>query len=151
MLRQILYCTTDCIPIDLKFQEKFPTDTQVGTAWVIEMTVDRKKWSELPMDATTVTRTIGQEYQSSGQVFHNVYGLGWQAKSKAATPWRFVAVEPNHSWWWPFKSPTNRKEARSSSACTAAIDVCKQSIIQSSRSGMWWRLTHKSSVSHHKP
>ena len=26
---QILYCTTDCIPVDLMFQEKFPTNTQV--------------------------------------------------------------------------------------------------------------------------
>ena len=47
-------------------------------------------------------------------------------KSKAATPWRFVMVEPNHSWWWPFKSPTNRKEARISSVCTAGIDASKK-------------------------
>ena len=26
---QILYCTTDCIPADLMFQENFPTNTQV--------------------------------------------------------------------------------------------------------------------------
>ena len=26
---QILYCTTDCIPVDLMFQESFPTNTQV--------------------------------------------------------------------------------------------------------------------------
>ena len=26
---QILYCTTDCIPVDLMFEENFPTNTQV--------------------------------------------------------------------------------------------------------------------------
>ena len=26
---QILYCTTDCIPVDLKLEENFPTNTQV--------------------------------------------------------------------------------------------------------------------------
>ena len=26
---QMLYCTTDCIPVDLMFQEKFATNTQV--------------------------------------------------------------------------------------------------------------------------
>ena len=26
---QILYCTTDCIPVELMFQENFPTNTQV--------------------------------------------------------------------------------------------------------------------------
>ena len=26
---QILYCTTDCIPVDLMFQENFPTNTDV--------------------------------------------------------------------------------------------------------------------------
>ena len=31
------------------------------------------------------------------------------ARSKAATPWRFVIAESNHCWWWPLISPTNRK------------------------------------------
>ena len=31
-------------------------------------------------------------------------------KSKAETC-LLVVVEPNHSWWWPFRSPTNRNEA----------------------------------------
>ena len=26
---QILYCTTDCVPVDLMFEENFPTNTQV--------------------------------------------------------------------------------------------------------------------------
>ena len=26
---QILYCITDCIPVDLMFEENFPTNTQV--------------------------------------------------------------------------------------------------------------------------
>ena len=48
------------------------------------------------------------------------------SSSKAATPLLFVVVEHNHSWWWPFKSPTNRKETLISSLCTAAIDASKQ-------------------------
>ena len=52
-------------------------------------------------------------------------------------------VEPNHSWWWPFKSPTNGKEARTSSACTAAIEVSKQSKIQSSRFGVAVKTTQR--------
>ena len=35
---------------------------------------------------------------------------------------------------------TNRKEEQTSSACTAAIDVSKQSKILSSRPGLWYRL-----------
>ena len=100
-----------------------------------------------------------QEHQSSGgHVFHHVHGLGRQptdcnhaeivAKSKAATPWEFVVVEPNHSWWWPFKSPTNRKEARTSSACTAAIDASKQSKIRSSYVRVAIKTVHIKILSH---
>ena len=57
---QIMYCTTNCSdliwhPIYLMFKENFPLDTQ--TAWAIEMTADREEWPELPMGATTETRT----------------------------------------------------------------------------------------------
>ena len=41
----------------------------------------------------------------------------WLTLSKAA----HFLVEPNHSWWWPFKSFTNRKEPRTSSACTVDL------------------------------
>ena len=54
---QILYFTTNCISIDLMFQENFHTDTQVGTAWTIEMIADKEEWSELPMGVTTATCT----------------------------------------------------------------------------------------------
>ena len=126
------------------FKENFPTNTQVGTAWVIKMTANQEDWSELTMGAPTPTHT-----RSGTSVIRTdvpdppppcaLIGLttNWLqphtvAKSKAATTWRFVVVEPNHYWWWPFKSPTNRKEALTSSACTAAIDVGKQSKIWSS-------------------
>ena len=131
---QIPYCTTDCIKIDL-FRNNFSTNIQVVTVWAIEMTADRDKRSELTMGAATAT-VLGQEHQSSGgQVFHHVHWLDRQtcnwsqpdtvAKSKAVAPWRFVIGDPYHSWWWPFKSPANRKE------------VCRQSKIRSSRSGLW--------------
>ena len=70
---QILYCTTNCIPqfaylvydlphvvtiINLVLRENFPTNTQVwNITWVAEMTADREEWSQLPMGATTSTRT----------------------------------------------------------------------------------------------
>ena len=137
---QILNCTTNCIPINLMLKENFPTNTQVWNTLSHHMTADREEWSELPMGATTETRT-----RSGTSVFRrsSVPPRAWVGpttnwsqpdtvvKSKATTPWRFVVVEPNHSWWWPFKSPTNRKEARTSSAGTAAIDVSQQSKFRS--------------------
>ena len=41
--RQILYCTRYCSPINLVFQENFHTNTQFGTACVIDMTADREE------------------------------------------------------------------------------------------------------------
>ena len=121
------------------FRKTFLLPHKFTTAWAIEMTADREEWSELPIGATTATSVIRRS---------SVPPCAWAgpttnwlqpetvAKSMAATPWRLVVVEPNHSWWWEFKSPTNRKEARTSSACTAAIDASKQSKIRSSRSGL---------------
>ena len=75
---------------------------------------------------------LGQEHQSSGgQVFHHVHELGRQpttGDSCEVKGWNSMTVRgrrTNHSWWW-FKSPTNRKEARTSSASTAAVDASKQ-------------------------
>ena len=97
-----------------------------------------------PIGGTTATSTIGQERRSSGG--QRVPSRTWVGpttnwsqpdtfvKSKALTPWRFVIVKPSHSWWWPFRAPTNTKESRSFPACTAAIVVSKQPQIQSSMS-----------------
>ena len=41
--RQFSYCTTDSIPIDLMFQENFPTQKKFGTARAVEMTADREE------------------------------------------------------------------------------------------------------------
>ena len=71
------------------------------------------------------------------------------AKSKDAIPRRFVVVEPIHFWWWPFKSPTNRKDTHTSFACTAATDASQKWKILSSSSWLRYRLTHKSYVLHH--
>ena len=40
MPRQMLNSTTNCIPINLAFQENFPTNFKFGTACAIEMTTD---------------------------------------------------------------------------------------------------------------
>ena len=117
-----------------------------GTTWAIEMTADKEEWFDLPIGATTATCTRSETsvIRSSSVLPRAWVGptTNWlqpetDAKSKAATPWWFVVIEPNHSWWWPFKSPTNRKEAWTSSACMAAIDVSKQSKIRSSSPGLW--------------
>ena len=72
----ILYCTTNCIPIILMFQENYRTNTQFGTACPIEQTADREELSELPIGATIATRTRSGTSVSrrSSQVFHYVVG-----------------------------------------------------------------------------
>ena len=144
MLRQgrsYMCCSTNCIPIAWWWRKTFlltheleqhesskwqPTERgDLGYLWVLH---------QQPV--------LGQELRSSGgQMFHCMGRADNQliatvTLSKAATPCWFVVVELNHSWWWPFKSPTNRKEACTSSACKATIDVSKQSKILSSRSGL---------------
>ena len=108
------------------------------TAWAIDMTADKEEWSELPIGATTGTRS-GTSVISRPSVPPLAWvgpTTNWShpetiAKSKAAILWQFVVVEPR---WWPFKSPINRKEAQTSSACTAAIDPSKQLKFRSFRS-----------------
>ena len=51
---QILYFSTNWIPINLVFHETFLLTHTFGTACAIEMAIDREGWSELPMGATTV-------------------------------------------------------------------------------------------------
>ena len=51
---------------------------------------------------------------------------------------------PNHSWWWPYESHTNRKETRSS----AAICVSKQSKLRSSRFRVRVKTEHRKVLSH---
>ena len=158
--RQFPYCTTDSIPIDLMFHETFPLTHKFGTAWAIKMTADREGWSELSIGATTATRTkSGTPVIRRSSVQPRAWVVpttNWSqpetvAKSEATTPWLFVVVEPNHSWWWPLKSPTNRKEARTSSASTEAIAASKKSKIGHLGQGCDKDFTHKGSVAHHKP
>ena len=51
----ILYCTSDCIPVELMFQENFPSNKQVWNRLRHRMTADREERSELPFGAMTVT------------------------------------------------------------------------------------------------
>ena len=118
---QILYCTTDSIPVNLMFHENFPTNTQVWNRlrhrndfWqrrVIRVT--HQCYNSNPY----MIRDIGhQEVKWSttcgGWANNQLIATGDIAKSKAATQWWFEVVESNHSWWSPFKSPTNTKEAQ---------------------------------------
>ena len=106
----------------------------LGIACAIEMAIGSDEWSKLPSGATTATRTRSgtSVIRRSRVPPHAWVGpiTSWSqpdtvAKSRAAIPRWFVVVEPNHYWWWPFKSPTNRNEARASFACKAAIAVSK--------------------------
>ena len=83
MPRHFPYCTKDSIPIDLMFQENFPTHTQVwnclshrndcrerGVIWVTESVIQQQP-------------VLNQEHQSTGgQVFHQVHGLGRQSTDR---------------------------------------------------------------------
>ena len=143
---QILYRTTDCIKINLVFQKNLPTNTQVWNSLCL-----RNYRRQRGMIWVTYGCYNGNPYwvRSIGHQavkFHYVHGSGRQSinwsqqdtveKSKAATPWRFLDVKPNHSWWHPFKSVTNRNYVCTSSAFTAAIDVTKQLTIRSTISGL---------------
>ena len=136
--RQFLYCTTDSIPIDLMYW--LDVSGKLSYSHTCLEVPEASKWLLTERSGLSYLSVwqqepiLSQEHQSSGgQVFHHVHGLGRQptdrnqilAKSKAATPWWFVVIEPSHSWWWLFKSPTNRKQAWTSSACMAAIDASK--------------------------
>ena len=111
---QIPHCTTDCISINLVFQETFLLTHKLGTAYAIEMTVESEEWSELTMSDTTVTRIrSGTTVIMRSSIPTNAWvgpTTNWSqldtvAKTKAATPWLLVVAEPNHSLWWPFISP----------------------------------------------
>ena len=54
---QILNCTTDCIPVDLMFEENFPTNTQVWNCLDHRNDCRQSGGSVLPIGATTATRT----------------------------------------------------------------------------------------------
>ena len=144
--RQFPYYTTNNIPIYLMFQENFLTHTQVWNCLSHQNDCRQKGVIWVTYQCYNITRTkSGTSVIRKSSVPPRAWvgpTTNWSqpetvAKSEGATPWWFVVIEPNHSWWWPFKSPTNRKEARTSSACTAAIDASKPSKIQSSRSGLW--------------
>ena len=116
---QILYCTTDCIPIDLMFQKFFRTNTQVWNGLSHRNDCRQRGVIWVTYGCYTATHTRSRTYvirRSSVPPCALVRPTtNWSqpdtvATSKAATPWRFVVVDPNHSWWWPFKSPTSRGE-----------------------------------------
>ena len=62
IIQQTLYCTTDCIPLDLMFQENFSMNTRFqhkfGTARAIKTTSDREERFELHIYIGDVTVMI---------------------------------------------------------------------------------------------
>ena len=157
---QILYCTADCIPVDLMFQGNFSTNTQVF--YRLSHRNDCRQrgviWVTIGATTTTCTRSGTSVIRRSSVPSRAWVGTTtnwWQpetvAKSKASTQWRYVVVEPNHSWWLPFKSPTNTKETRVSSVCTIIwllVNNQKSGHLGQGCSKDW---TRKGSVSHHTP
>ena len=79
--------------------------TQGMSGRAIEMTADIEDCSELPMGATPATRTRSGtcHQEASVATIHGREVKGCNTKT-------VLVVEPNHSWSWPFKSPTNRKQ-----------------------------------------
>ena len=104
---------TESILIDLMFQENFLTHARVwnclshrndcrqrGVIWVTYRCYN----SNRTKSGTSVIRRSSVTPRAWVGLKTNWSQPETVAKSKAATPWRFVVVEPNHSWWWPFKS-----------------------------------------------
>ena len=76
--RQYPYCTADSIPIDLMFQENFPSYLQVWNCLSHRNDCDREEWFELPIGATTATRTKLGTSVIRRLMFHHEHGLGEQ-------------------------------------------------------------------------
>ena len=102
---QILYCTTNCIPINLMSKENCLLTLKFETAWAMQMTSDWEEWSELPMGATTATCTrSGTSVSMRSSVQQHAWVVpttNWLqpdtvAKLKVAALWLFVVVEHNH-------------------------------------------------------
>ena len=133
------------------FRKPFLLTHKFGTSCVNEITAERDEWFELPNGAITETRTrssttvIRRSRVPAGTTTYIgwvnnqliIIGLIYGVKSCNTMTIRSRHIEPSYSGWWPFRSPTNMKEARTSSVCTVAIAVNKQSSIQSTRLGLW--------------
>ena len=116
------------------FRKSFLITHKFGTACAIEMIADREDWSECynsnrARSGTSVIRRPRVAPPAWVGLTTNWSPPDRVSKSNAATPWRFVVVEQNHSWWCPFKLHTNMKEARTFSAFTAAEAINGQLLI----------------------
>ena len=73
---QILYCTTECIPVDLMFQENFPTNTSLEP-------LEPSKWLPTEWIGLSYLSVLQQQPVLGTSVIrrssvHHVQGLGWQ-------------------------------------------------------------------------
>ena len=93
---QILYCTTDCIPVDLMFEENFPTNTLVWNRLTATERSDPSYLSVLQQQPA-----LGQGHQSvGGQVFHHVHGLGRQPTDRNRRQLRSQTLQLHDGSWW---------------------------------------------------
>ena len=143
----ILYCATNCIPIDLLtwcLKKTFLLTHKFGAARAIEMTADREEWSELPIGATTATHTrSGTSVIRRSSVPPRAWvgpTTNWSqpdsCEVKGCITMTICGCRTQPLLMMAIESLTSRKEASTSSACTAAIYVSRQSKIRLSRSGL---------------
>ena len=135
--------TSSCIAPQTEFQltrcfrKNFPGNTHLVRTTCANKMAANKDSDPSHLWVLQQQLELGQVHQSSGgQQFHHLPGSGPTtnylqpdrvAKWKATKPWWFVIVEHNLLWWWSSRSPTNKKDAWTSSAYTADTDVIKQS------------------------
>ena len=108
---QILYCTTDCIPIHLMFHENFPTNTQ---AWNRLSHRDDCRQREMICvtygNLVTATHILGQAHPSSGgKVFYDVHEKGRQPTDCNRTQLRSQRLK-HHDGSWCFSGPPNHPQ-----------------------------------------
>ena len=156
---QILYCTTDCIPVDLMFQKNFPTNTSLEppepSKWLPTERSDLSYLSVLQQQPV-----LGQEHQSSGgQVFHHMHGLCWQPTDRNRRQLRSQKRQLHDGSWWSTQpllmmaiQITHKQERGMNklSACQPLMLVNNQKSGHQGQ-GCCTDWTLKGSVSHHTP
>ena len=108
---QITYCTTDCIPVDLMFRDNFPTNPQVLNRLSQQNDCRQRGVIWVTMSARTASWTrSGTSVINRSSVTPHAWVVpttNWlqpeTVESKALTSRWFVVLEPNYSWWKPFK------------------------------------------------
>ena len=131
MPRRFPYCITESIPIDLMFRENFPTHTQVWNCLshrnecrqrrVIWVTYRCYK-DNLYLVRNNSRQKVKCFTTCMGWADNQLTATGDSCEVKGCNSMT-VRGRRTQPLLMTFQSPTNRKEGRASSACTAAIDT----------------------------